>query len=119
MWVNPADGSPVSNAITDSNDPNDDHGHGAPVAGTLGAVGNNSLGIVGVCWNVKIMACKFLDPQGNGTLSDAIQCIDFARTHGAKVINASWGATTFTSQALHHAVAAAGQVGAIFVCTRG
>jgi len=119
LWVNPADGSHGLNAINDTNDPNDDFGHGTHVAGTLGAVGNNSVGIVGVCWNVKIMACKFLDPQGNGTLSDAIQCIDFARANGARIINASWGTTTFTSQALRDAIASAGQAGIIFVAAAG
>ena len=119
MWVNPADGSHGINAITDTNDPNDDHGHGSHVAGTIGGVGNNSVGVVGVCWKVQIMALKFLDPQGNGSISDAIQCIDFARNNGAKVINASWGSTTFTSQALHDAIASAGQAGIIFVAAAG
>src|ERR1043166_1211914 len=105
MWVNPADGSHGTNALAGTTDPNDDHGHGTHVAGTLGAVGNNELGVVGVAWRLQIMACKFLDSQGNGSLSDAIACIDYARTHGAKIINASWGSTTFTSQGPHDAIA--------------
>lgn len=47
-------------------DPNDDHFHGTHVAGTIGALGNNSEGVAGVCWNVKIMAVKFLDSGGGG-----------------------------------------------------
>ena len=38
----------------------------------IGAVGNNSLGVVGVNWNVKIMACKFMGASGVGTVADAI-----------------------------------------------
>jgi PKD repeat protein len=119
MWVNPADGSHGTNALAGTTDPNDDHGHGTHVAGTLGAVGNNELGVVGVAWRLQIMACKFLDSQGNGSLSDAIACIDYARTHGAKIINASWGSTTFTSQGLHDAIASARNAGIIFVGAAG
>ena len=44
----------------------DDQGHGTHVAGIIGAVGNNSLGVAGVNWNVKILPCKFLDALGSG-----------------------------------------------------
>ena len=49
----------------DSN-PMDDQGHGTHTAGTIAAVGNNGLGVVGVNWNAKILACKFLDADGIG-----------------------------------------------------
>jgi PKD repeat protein/subtilisin family serine protease len=119
MWVNPADGSHGTNTIAANTDPNDDYGHGTHVSGTIGAVGNNGLGIVGVCWNVQIMALKFLDSTGNGTMSDAIACLDYARTHGAKVVNASWGTTNFTSQALHDAIASLRDADIIFVAAAG
>ncbi|HWW01806.1 MAG TPA: S8 family serine peptidase, partial [Candidatus Acidoferrum sp.] len=119
MWVNPADNSHGTNAVAGNTDPNDDFGHGTHVAGTIGAVGNNNLGVVGVCWRVQIMACKFLDTNGNGTIDAAIACIDYARTHGAKIINASWGATSFTSQALHDAIASTRDAGIIFVAAAG
>jgi len=82
------------NTVANSGHPDDDYGHGSHVSGTLGAVGNNRVGVVGVCWRVQIMACKFLDAHGEGSISDAIKCIDYARVHGARVINASWGSTT-------------------------
>jgi PKD repeat protein len=122
MWVNPADGSHGLNLVTNglaANDPNDDNGHGTHVAGTIGAVGNNSVGVVGVSWSVQIMACKFLDKVGNGTISDAITCFDFARTHGARVVNASWGSPTFTSQALHDSIASLRQAGIVFIGAAG
>lgn len=53
----------------DDPDPNDEHGHGTHVAGTIGAEGNNTLGVAGVNWNVKLMAIKIYDSTGLGTTS--------------------------------------------------
>ena len=50
-------------------DPIDENGHGTHVGGTIGAVGNNILGVVGVNWNVRIMAVKIYDADGFGTTS--------------------------------------------------
>ncbi|MDA1272848.1 MAG: S8 family serine peptidase [Verrucomicrobia bacterium] len=77
--------------VLNTGDPNDPDGHGTHVAGIIGAVGNNRLGVVGVTWTVQLIACRFLDTRGSGSISDAIQCIDYARDHGASIINASWG----------------------------
>ena len=52
------------NTVTGSGDPMDDYGHGTHVAGTIGAAANNGDPHVGVAWNVRLMACKFLDAQG-------------------------------------------------------
>jgi len=68
----------------------DNFGHGTHVAGILGAVGNNTTGISGVAWRVKIMACRFLDDGGNGFATDLIECLGYARTNGAKVVNCSF-----------------------------
>src|SRR6266480_2134118 len=134
MWVNPGEipGNGVDddgdgyvddvhgiNVINHTGDPNDDYGHGTHVSGMIGAVGDNTVGIVGVCWKVQIMACKFLDSTGNGFISDAIKCMDYARSKGAKVINASWGSTSFTSQSLHDAIDSLRQAGIIFVAAAG
>jgi PKD repeat protein len=107
------------NTLTGSGDPTDDHGHGTHVSGIIGATGNNGLGVVGVAWQAQLMELKFLDSQGNGSLSDAITCIDYARTHGAQIINASWGSTTFASTALHDAIQSARDAGIIFVAAAG
>ena len=50
----------------DDSDPMDDHGHGTHTAGTIGAVGNNGIGVVGVNWNVRILPCKFIAASGTG-----------------------------------------------------
>ena len=58
--------------VNDDSDPMDDNDHGTHVAGTIGAVGNNSIGVVGVNWTVRLMACKFLGAGGSGSTADAI-----------------------------------------------
>jgi subtilisin family serine protease/subtilisin-like proprotein convertase family protein len=106
------------NAITLSGDPNDDHGHGTHVAGTIGAVGNNGLGVTGVAWRVQLLGCKFLNSGGSGSTSDAIRCVDYARTMGARIMSNSWGGGGF-SQALRDAIAAARDAGIVFVAAAG
>ena len=78
------------NFVANTSDPLDNNGHGTHVSGTIGAVGNNSLGVTGVNWQVKIMAVKFLDSLGNGFTSDAISAIRYADVNGASVISNSW-----------------------------
>lgn len=82
----------------------DDNGHGTHVAGTIGAVGNNLTGVVGVNWNVQVMACKFLDRFGSGNLADAISCLEYIKQKevdsGLNIVatNNSWGAICDSSQ---------------------
>ena len=74
-----------------NNDP-DDKGttHGTHVAGTIGAIGNNDIGVVGVNHNVQLMALRFLGPNG-GTTAGAIEAIQYATNNGAHLSNNSWG----------------------------
>jgi subtilisin family serine protease len=106
------------NAIDRSGDVNDESGHGTHVAGIIGAVGNNGKGSVGVTWQVQLMPCKFIGPSGEGATSDAVAAIDFARTHGAQVINASWGDGA-SSLALRNSINRARTAGIIFVAAAG
>lgn len=75
----------------DSDPSNDLIGHGTHCSGTIGAQGNNSIGIAGVCWNgVKIMPVRVFGTEGSTT--DIIaQGEDYAFQHGAKVFNMSYG----------------------------
>jgi hypothetical protein len=106
------------NAITLNGDPTDDAGHGSHVAGTIGASGNNTKGVVGVAWNVQLMALKFLSSGGGGAISDAVTCIDYGVDNGANILNNSWGGG-FYSQALYDAVERARDAGVIFVVAAG
>ncbi|MGA2322215.1 MAG: S8 family serine peptidase [Sedimentisphaerales bacterium] len=122
MWTN-ANGFHGHDFVNDDNDPMDDEGHGTHVSGTIGAVGNNGLGVAGVCWHVKIMAVKILDANGSGSLSDSISGIQYAVSNGAKVINASWGYSPGVPvsylQPLYDAIAAARDANVIFVAAAG
>src|SRR6058998_1957880 len=60
------------------NDPMDDNGHGTHTAGTVGAVGDNGIGVTGVCWSVQLLPLKFLSSGGSGSTADAIAAIEYA-----------------------------------------
>ncbi|TSC66132.1 MAG: cell wall/surface repeat protein, partial [Candidatus Berkelbacteria bacterium Gr01-1014_85] len=71
--------------------PQDDYGHGTHVAGTIAAIGNNNLGVVGVSWQSQIMNIRFLDSQGYGSMMAASQALKYAADNGAKIASNSWG----------------------------
>lgn len=111
------------NAITDAGDPMDDEGHGTHVSGTIGASGNNGVGIVGVNHDVSIAGCKFLAADGTGSTSGAIKCIDYMvglKNSGVnlRVLNNSWGGGGY-SQALADAITASEQADILFVAAAG
>ncbi len=103
------------NFVSNTSNPADDHGHGTHVSGTIGAVGNNGVGVTGVNWNVKIMPLKFIAASGSGDTSDAISAIRYANANGASVISNSWGGPD-NSQALKDAIDA---TSAVVVCAAG
>ncbi|MHC4572871.1 MAG: S8 family serine peptidase [Planctomycetota bacterium] len=104
--------------VNDDGDPMDDNFHGTHVAGTIGAVANNGEGIAGVCWNVRIMALKFLNAQGTGYTNDAISCMQYSIRMGAILLSNSWGGGGY-EQALKDAIDAAGEAGQLFVAAAG
>ena len=141
MWTNPGEipGNGIDddgngyiddvhgiNAITGSGDPMDDHFHGTHVSGTIAAAGNNNLGVVGVNWSAKIIACKFLGSNGSGYESDAVECLDYLYDLKTRPINPvnivlssnSWGGNDF-SQALLDAIDTHRRAGVLFVAAAG
>ena len=79
------------NTYLNNGDLTDSIGHGTHVAGIIGAVGNNGIGISGVAWEAQMMALNVADPQGRVSTSGAIFATLYAAEHGATVVNNSWG----------------------------
>lgn len=102
------------NAAAKSGDPMDDGSHGTHVHGTVGAVGNNGQGVVGVNWEANLMPVKFL-AQGYGDTADAIEGILYATKMGARITSNSWGGINY-SQALCDTLAASP---ALHICAAG
>ena len=106
------------NAVDNSGIPMDDQGHGSHCAGTIGAKGNDGVGVAGVNWDVQLMAVKFLDKNGSGTLENAIKAIDYATRMGAKIMSNSWGGGGF-SQTLFDSIKRTQEAGAVFIAAAG
>ncbi|MEL6105541.1 MAG: S8 family serine peptidase, partial [Planctomycetota bacterium] len=106
------------------NDPFDDNSHGTHVAGTIAAVGNNSRGVVGVNWDAKIMALKFLGAAGRGSTSGAVAAIEYVnqmkRDYGVdiRLTNNSWGGGGY-SQSLYDAIEESQNQDLLFVAAAG
>ena len=139
MWVNPGEiaGNGIDDDgngfvddvhgydfVNDDGDPFDDQGHGTHVAGTIGGVGNNGVGVTGVTWEVSLMGLKFLDANGSGSTSDAIQAINYATmmrnqyAQNVRVTNNSWGGGG-SSNAMRQAIEAGSQADILFVAAAG
>ncbi|MBW4561335.1 MAG: S8 family serine peptidase [Mojavia pulchra JT2-VF2] len=97
--------------------------HGTHVAGTIGAVGGNGIGVAGVAWNVKLISVKFLGKYG-GTTAKAIKAIDYITDlktrHGLNIAatNNSWGGGGY-SLALKNAIERANAANILFVAAAG
>lgn len=91
--------------------------HGTATAGLIGASTNNNVGISGAMWKVKLMVLRVFDHDG-ANLSDIAECINYARSMGAKVLNNSWSTnsdTAFMDQAINDYV----NGGGVFVKSAG
>ncbi len=114
------------NAINRTCDPFDDHGHGTHTSGTVGAVGNNGIGVVGVSWTTSVMGAKFISAGGSGTTADAIAAIEFTIQAKAilglganvRVLSNSWGGGGFSS-ALRDEIVSARDNDMLFVAAAG
>lgn len=104
--------------LKDDEHPNDDHGHGTHVAGTIAQTTNNRLGVAGVAPRAKIMPLKVLSKRGAGTAGDIADAIRFAADEGAHIMNLSLGGGP-RSLIMEAAVRYARTKGAMVVCAAG
>jgi subtilisin family serine protease len=137
VWVNPGEipGNNIDddnngvvddvhgyNAVDETGDPMDDHGHGSHCSGIIGAEGQNNFGGRGVMQEVTIIGCKFLSAEGGGTTAGAIACLDYLRNLKTRAENPvqlfatsnSWGGGP-SSQALQDAIQAHQNEGILFI----
>jgi subtilisin family serine protease len=104
-----------------------DTGHGTHTAGTIGAVGDNAKGVVGVNWKVTIIACKIYHQGGEGTSAAIIECLQYMELMKAKGLNVvatnnSYGGCTEAcgfDQATHDAIESNLEAGILFVASAG
>lgn len=79
-----------SNNSTSSGALNDTHGHGTHVAGTIGAQGNNSIGISGVNLDVDLVSLKINENGSTSSFaSKLISAVNYAQINDIKVLNNS------------------------------
>ncbi len=104
--------------VNNDGDPMDDNGHGSHCSGTIMGVGNNGVGVAGVCWTGKLVGIKFLSAGGSGSTDGAIAGVQYAITVGVRLTSNSWGGGGF-SQALLDAINAAGAANQLFVAAAG
>lgn len=104
--------------VENDNDPFDDNGHGTHCAGIIGAVGNNGIGISGLCWRCKIMPIKCFNSLGYGDALNISRGIRYAVDNGADVISMSWG-STIPSNLIRDAIEEAHERGVILVAAAG
>lgn len=140
MWTNPGEtpGDGIDNDgngfvddyygwdfAYDDSDPMDFHSHGTHCSGTIAGIGNNATGVVGVNWDAKIMAIKFLNDSGSGSTADGVDSVNYAtmmaRDYGVNIrlTSNSWGGGGYSS-ALEDAIERSGTEGdMLFVAAAG
>lgn len=104
-----------------TNDPLDDDNdsHGTHVAGTIGAICNNGIGVCGVNWSVKIIPVKVLNSSGYGSMDNVIMGVLYAVQNGAKYINASYTYEGSPSAAERDSINTANNNGVLFIAAAG
>ena len=135
IWTNPggiggcAAGTHGYNVLDSSCDPMDDDavygGHGTHVAGIMGAVGNNGVGVAGINWNTSILPVKWVDSSGSGTTAGLLEALNWlmqAKRAGVniRIVNDSdvFVGTAY-SQALSDTIDQLGASGILFVTAAG
>lgn len=106
------------NFFAGHNRPWDDDGHGTHVSGIVIGAAMDIFGQPLLESKITVMPLKFLGADGSGDTANAVRAIDYAIANGARVINASWGGTSY-SRALHEAFSRAYAKGILIVAAAG
>ena len=113
-------------AVSHDSDPADQSYHGTWVAGIIGAVGDNGVGMTGVAWRVSVMPVVCLSSSLTGTTAGALEAAWYAIRervdHGVNVvaINTSWGQSNIPYDPLmREAIRAAGEAGIVWTASAG
>lgn len=104
--------------VNDDGDPADDHSHGSHCAGTIGGAGNNSLGVAGVNWQIKMAAIKTFNSGGSGSGADILEGVDYIAANNFGLSSHSWRGTG-TWPELYTAIQALGEAGHLLVAAAG
>lgn len=113
------------NFYSNTNNVQDNYGHGTHIAGIIGAEGNNGLGIAGINWHVSIMPLKFMSDSGAGFTSGALAAIDYIlmmkKNFGVNivVVNNSWSSGYGYSSVMDGRIKALGDANIVFVAAAG
>src|SRR5439155_21558919 len=116
--------APGEDAVDEDNDPNDWGGHGTAVAGIIGAIPGNGIGLAGVVPQVRLMPLRIgylqsgsLPPAGTVDMSYAAAAIRYATRMGVTVVNCSW--QSVQTAGLDAALTAATRAGMVVVNASG
>lgn len=97
----------------------DAYGHGTAVAGVIGAINNNSLGVAGTCPKVTLASLRVLDEDGYGCMSKIGLAIEFAQANNIPILNCSVGwvmSSTGYDQAIYNVIQT---YNGLLVCSAG
>lgn len=106
------------NFVSENSNVMDDNNHGSFVSGIIAADSNNSKGSRGLSTHAKIMSVKMLDENGMSSTERAVKGIEYAVNNGAKIINASWGGSSY-DQVLFDTIGWAAEKGVLFIAAAG
>jgi subtilisin family serine protease len=110
--------------VENDNTPQDGFWHGTHVAGIIGAVGNNGIGVSGVSQQVSILPLRFQNNSGSGYTGAAVSALNYVtrlKLAGVPIVatNISWGGGTSTSLSLQTALQAQANAGITVVVAAG
>ena len=86
------------NTVDNTNNTSDIAGHGTKVAGVIGAISNNGIGVASIAWDTQILPVRVSNQSsGSAYTSDLAEGVIWAADNGAHIVNASYALTSSSS----------------------